>query len=637
MNYPVTLEYLTRMMYLSKISLLSIVLFLPVPVLSGQEVLIPLSGLHSGTGLHGGAGQPSSDHGRLKVGNVDTLELPFFDDFSRKGFIPDQNIWTDQYVYINNSYAEDPVTVGVATLDAIYSDGSLNGDSKDPFPSDFLTSKSINLNYPGRNDVYLSFFYQPQGLGDAPERGDSLMVDFFDIEQEQWITVWSDTGRQSEDFRQVFIPVRDERFLKKGFRFRIKNLASLPKSQSYPSKNVNVDHWNIDYIYLDTARRNNITAVNDVAMLSSLGSLITEYEAIPWRHFKRAFTTHIQSRLPIIYRNNDTTARNVTRMLEITDLTEYKKEKFSEGAVNIQAGAKDTCIFSYSFPFIFYEADSVLFEMRSYLVTDELDYKWNDTIHRYQEFYNYYAYDDGSAELGYGLSGEGTINARVAYRFKSFEKDSLRGVQMYFNRILNDVGSDYLILGIWGHNPVTNLPGNLRYSQLGAKPMFGNELNDYKIYEFDSVLAIEDIFYVGWIKTTEDMLNLGFDRNIDNQDKIYYNLGQEWTRSSFHGSLMIRPLLGKEIVYPAASPSITPGQLNLYPNPAYDHIRIEPSAELADKGFTARIYNMQGMLVRETSRFENGIDLSSLPAGIYLLSLRNRSGQQLSRKFLIQK
>jgi len=606
-------------------------MFLFVSVLSGQEMLIPLSGLHMG------AGDQTAARSRLKIDNVDTLELPFFDDFSRKGIVPDQNIWTDKYAYINNSYADDPVTIGVATFDAIYSDGNLNGNTKEPFPSDFLTSKSINLNYPGRSDIFLSFFYQPEGLGDEPETGDSLLVDFFDMAQDQWVTVWSDTGRQSEGFQQVFIPVRDERYLKKGFRFRIKNLASLPKSQSFPSKNVNVDHWNVDYLYLDTARRPSITAVNDVAMISSLGSLMKEYEAIPWSHFKRAFTTHIQPQLSIIYRNNDTTARNVTRMLEITDLTEYKKEKFTEGTVNVLAGEKDTCVFNYNFPFIFYEADSVLFDIRSYLVTDELDYKWNDTVHRYQEFYNYYAYDDGSAELGYGLNGEGTINARVAYRFKSFEQDSLRGVQMYFNRILDDVGSDYFILGIWGHNPVTNLPGDLRYSQLGAKPQFGNELNEYKIYEFDSVLAIDDIFYVGWIKTTEDMLNIGFDRNTDNQDKIYYNLGQEWTKTSYHGSLMIRPLLGKEIVYPASIPSITPDQLNLYPNPAYDHIRIEPSAQLSDQGFIARIYNMQGMLVRETVRFEDGIDLGGLPSGIYLLNLKNRSGQHLSRKFLIQK
>ena len=637
------LKYLMRIMdpgskgCRGKILLPGIILLIITSALSAQEVLIPLQEPHRERDLPPGIQGQYQKKGNLKVTDVDTLRLPFFDDFSRKGSLPDQNIWTDQYVYINNSYPINPITIGVATFDILYSDGTLNGDSKDPFPSDFLTSKPINLEYPGRNDIYLSFFYQPQGMGDNPEKGDSLLVEFFAPGSQEWATVWSDTGSQAEDFKQVFIPVRDERYLKKGFRFRFKNYASLPKSQSFPSKNSNVDHWNIDYVYLDTARRANITAVNDVAMTSSLGSMMKEYEAIPWSHFKRAFRTHIQPQMPIIYRNNDTTARNVTRILEITDLTEYQTEKFSEGAVNIAAGEQDTCMFTYTFPFVFYEADSVLFEVRSYLVTDELDYKWNDTVQRYHEFYNYYAYDDGSAENGYGLRGEGTINARVAYRFRSFEEDSLRGVKMYFNRVLDDVGSDYFILAIWAHDPVTNLPGRLRYSQLGAKPLFGDELNDYIIYEFDSVLAVKETFYVGWIKTTEDMLNVGFDMNIDNRHNIFYNLGQEWVNTSFHGSLMIRPLLGKEIVYPATLPSITEDQLRLYPNPASDHIRIEPAELLSEKGYTARIFDMQGRLVKETGRFEYGIELGELPPGIYLLSLRSRSGHQIGRKFMIQR
>ncbi len=56
-------------------------------------------------------------------------------------------------------------------MDAIYSDGTLNGSSSLPFESDFLTSVPINLDYPGRTDIYLSFFYEPMGLGDIPEVG----------------------------------------------------------------------------------------------------------------------------------------------------------------------------------------------------------------------------------------------------------------------------------------------------------------------------------------------------------------------------------------------------------------------------------------------------------------------------------
>ena len=61
--------------------------------------------------------------GSLKSAQVDvfpdTVELPFFDDFSGRSHRPDPGHWTDDYAYVNNSYSGDPVTIGVATLDAV--------------------------------------------------------------------------------------------------------------------------------------------------------------------------------------------------------------------------------------------------------------------------------------------------------------------------------------------------------------------------------------------------------------------------------------------------------------------------------------------------------------------------------------
>ena len=307
-----------------------------------QEVLTPVSSHQHDPAP---AGQIMC---HLKVLDIDTLNLPFFEDFSRPGSLPDQKIWTDNYAYINNSYAIDPVSIGVATLDAVDADGSLNNTTKIPFLSDFLTSKPIDLNFPGRTDIVFSFFYQPQGMGSEPQKQDSLLLDFYAPQLRAWFTVWSDTGKPLEPFRQVFMPVRDEKYLRKGFQFRFKNYASMPDNPGYPNRNTNRDHWNIDYIYLDTARMPAITAINDVAMTNSLGSILKSYEAIPWPHFKRAFQTHIKPFVPIMYKNNDTTSRNVTRMLEITDRTVYKKEIFSGGAINLGPGEKDTLDFQYN-------------------------------------------------------------------------------------------------------------------------------------------------------------------------------------------------------------------------------------------------------------------------------------------------
>ena len=361
-----------------------------------QEVLVP-------------AGMPDYSTTQVKKSNQidsqpDTLELPFFDDFARTGPLPHTPFWTDEYAFINTSYTNNPITVGTATMDAMDDRGYLNGLTTTPFESDFLTSAPINLDYPGRTDIYLSFFYEPMGLGDAPEAKDTLTVEFFAPDSNRWERVWRQTGSDRDTFNQVFIHVSEDRFLKKGFQFRFMNYASLPQTQK-TDKVSNVDHWNIDYVYLDTARSSNVTAINDVSMISPMPSLLKNYEAIPWQHFPRARLTELKPALEIKYRNNDTTVRNVTRILKITDLAYQVTDSVNGGAVNVQPGVLNVFNFPFNYPFIFYDADSTVFEVMSYLVTEPLDYKYNDTVRRFQQFFNFYAYDDGSAENGYGLRG----------------------------------------------------------------------------------------------------------------------------------------------------------------------------------------------------------------------------------------
>ena len=51
----------------------------------------------------------------------------------------------------------------------------------------------------------------------------------------------------------------------------------------------------------------------------------------------------------------------------------------------------------------------------------------------YQTFKNYFAFDDGTAEAGYGINGLGSRNAMFAYRFRSFIEDTLRAINICFN------------------------------------------------------------------------------------------------------------------------------------------------------------------------------------------------------------
>jgi len=612
-----------------KLSIILAVIFTSPNYVWTQEVLIPAFPGISIPDIH------LKQYNVLKSSLSDTLEIPFFDDFSDNTGYPDSNLWIDSYAFINNNYSADPVSIGVATFDAVNKAGILNGETDIPFPSDYLTSKPINLNYPGRTDLFLSFFYQPQGLGDEPEEWDSLVVEFYSPSQNEWNRIWSTEGHPSEAFKQVFLPVSDTLYLQTGFRFRFMNYASLPKSQSFPSFNSNVDHWNIDYIYLDTTRSPSINAIPDVSMITSLPSLLKSYESMPWNHFSGAFLTEIRPTLGITYRNNDSLTRNVTRFLKITDLITKDKYTLSGGAVNVVKGMLDKYEFPYTYPFVFYDKDSTVFEVKSYLVTDEDDYKQNDTVIRNQVFHDYYAYDDGTAEFGYGISGEGTSNAALAYQFKTYREDTLRAVRMYFNRTLEHVSQNYFLLAVWDQDTELNRPGELIYAMQGYKPEYNDELNEFITYAFDTTIIVSNIFYVGWIQTTTDLLNVGFDRNTNSKSKIFYNLGQEWFNTSFEGSLMIRPVLGKTLKWPVSSIQFSEKNIRIYPNPASDYFLIELPSSLENQPSMVSIYNLQGILVFQEQYRNQMVSVDNLLPGLYLFRMDFDGMKPVVAKLLI--
>ena len=81
-----------------------------------------------------------------RKGAHDTLTLPFFDDFSRKGPFPDSTKWADKFVFINNTFTTDQLTAGIATFDLLDETGKIyEGAESWVFRADRLTSRPINL------------------------------------------------------------------------------------------------------------------------------------------------------------------------------------------------------------------------------------------------------------------------------------------------------------------------------------------------------------------------------------------------------------------------------------------------------------------------------------------------------------
>ena len=157
--------------------------------------------------------------GPWKLKNSDTLELPFLDDFSKTYVYPDSTLWADNYVFVNNDFGLNPPTIGVATFDMLDEKGRIYEDaSSSGFYADTLTSFPINTDYPGDTTIILSFWYQPKGVANnAPEAGDSLLLQFYSPVTGEWYKVWSAEGADVYYFKPVFIRL-DSIFFGKRFQ-----------------------------------------------------------------------------------------------------------------------------------------------------------------------------------------------------------------------------------------------------------------------------------------------------------------------------------------------------------------------------------------------------------------------------------
>ena len=598
------------------------------------------------------------------------LELPFIDDFAKPTVFPDSLLWVDKYAFVNTTYAINPVSIGVVTLDAINEKGSVYPEAGSiTFAADTLTSKRINLNYPGDNSIFLSFYYQPGGLGDTPEPNDSLLLEFYAPEDQTWHKAWHVTFNAKDsilteyysfnnsekihygdtlidlrkEFFQVILPVQNEQFLKEAFQFRFRNYASFTTNSNLESKTSNADHWHIDFIRLDKNRTITDTTINDIAFKKTIGSLLKNYESIPWTHFTRASAFEMEDSISITYGNIGDQVWNISREFEIEDIMGTTgTEKFTGGTganINPFTTEKYKRFIDYIFPYTTAN-DSALFEVRGYMVTDTLTarqpYRWNDTTNFCQKFFNYYAFDDGTSENGYGLYGEGTELAMVAMRFETYKKDTLRGVQIYFNQTLNQANQKYFKLMIW--NEKDNRPGSIIYSKEDLKPVDQDSLNKFTSFILDTTLILENPFYIGWQKTaTTEMLNVGFDVNRINNDKLFYNLSGNWIQSQFGGTLMIRPMFGHEINFPTSTRQQVikePLEFRIFPNPAKNELNIKFSIFNIHQNYRYTIFDSYGRVFSDQLFDENPINISHLNQGVYFIRISSAEGAT-TKKFIV--
>jgi hypothetical protein len=369
--------------------------------------------------------------------------------------------------------------------------------------------------------------------------------------------------------------------------------------------------------------------------------MLQNYEEMPYPQYCDNPTNEIRDTIDILISNRDLDSHLSSYNYYVTAPGGTFSKTYNGGNYNIRNfyynGYVDYQPFAHppvSFLFPISSSDSASFLMKHIVKDINPGSVLGDTIQAWQKFYNYFAYDDGTPEESYGLTPAGS---KLAYRFHlNKSPDTLRAVQMYFNRTLSNASQQWFYLCVWNDN--AGVPGDTIYSDL-VLPYYTDSLNKFITYHIYPPLRITGTFYVGWIQTTNDNLSIGFDRYNNSQSEVFYNTMGQWNNSFFAGSLLMRPVVGKPI--PLSTGDIIPHRqsFELYPNPcmaAKVTIHIPENGNQGQvSAFTLlTVYNLFGQPVLK-SGYTSNLDVSTLPGGIYFVVLTNASGMRLGVSKLI--
>jgi hypothetical protein len=540
-------------------------------------------------------------------------DLLFFDDFSTENVFVSNNLWDFSSVKVTRNYAINPPSLGVATFDGLNQYGLARDFSaiNSSAPSDTLLSKPIDLS--GLSAAFFMFYFQGKGLGETPEIEDKLVLEFFN--GSFWVEKWSSLGVAMLEFEKEVIIIDSAQYLTDDFKFRFRNYATISG---------NFDHWHIDYLVINELLNiSDTTELNDVSFVYSSPSFLNRYYEMPWTHFLNNEATELKDSIDVILRNNSASINvdfqfnvyennsqiyhyptiGVSRNVTILDYDTIGNFSFTNPPIDIQSNIFNS-----------FEPDSASFLVQYIIKTSSSDIKINDTLYHYQNFFSHFAYDDKSAESAYGINTNG---AMLAYEFKLNRPDTLRAIQMYFPQMLDSVSDIPFKLTIWKD---INAQGNVLYQQ-DVYPVH-TENGNYHTYYLDSLFQLVGTFYIGWEQTSDDLLNVGLDKNNNANEYMYYNVGSGWMNSSYLGSWMIRPILSMNQIV-----SNIPNKNNIYsvyPNPATHNLFIESTAN----SNLISIYTLNGVLIRKFKYNLNiiQIDVNDLAAGAYILKISNDSG-----------
>lgn len=578
------------------------------------------------------------NEGKLwKWGVTDTLELPFFEDFTMDWIYPDSTKWVNNQVYVNRHFAVRPPSYGVATFDFLNEMGmpykTLQKDLVGG--GDTLTSQPIDLNYGAGDSVYLSFFYQARGRGDFIKPDDSLILQFRN-DTGAWERVWARPGTGFNTFTQILIPVLESKYLHGAFQFRFRNWTH------YWGNN---NHWHIDHVYLNTGRNANDIHADDYAIQNVPTSILSRYASMPYEHYLADLSNEAVDSADIRISNRNSTVIEALVRYEMTvDGNVIGSSNFSDNSGALSAASNTQRRLGLAG--LGGLSGSRIEVQRDYYVkesgrTNDPLYQNNDGIRHVQVFDRHFAYDDGSAESSFGFNDLNGQLGRVAVRFTLNKPDTLRGIGFMFAHNISNLNDVRYDIEVWHSIAIGGAFDEIATSIGMRQARYIQEINGYYYLILDEPIALDaGEFFIGWSQSANFNLSVGFDKNGGNlfsgpaiNKDIYFNIGDGWidnNSSDLVGAPMIRAIVGPGAAYPVNVKLADKESIRILPNPATDFVEVEGM----NNGDHFEILDMTGRVVKY-GRADKRIDVSAVPTGVYLFRMVKNSGVHATNRLII--
>ncbi|MFN0199984.1 MAG: T9SS type A sorting domain-containing protein [Bacteroidia bacterium] len=594
------------------------------------------------------AGVPSPKHTIRASPKTLTLSAiqPFFDEFASKTQDIDTNKWfidgANRNPLKSRHAGKNPPTLGVLSFDGLNAEGlPYDNAAFVSGTADILESHYIDLQGKSASDnIYLSFFLQPQGFGEKPESQDSFVV-YFRKSNGAYQRVYYKTGTPLQAFKQIILPVDQADYFHNQFQLKFKSVGALFGQ---------LDVWHLDYVFLGEQRSATDTTFDDVAFSDITKSMLHPYTAVPFQQYEgKALTRKFET---------------VLSNLKVSGVIPDVKATITDAVGGNVFTSGDE--FSYSptmTPFSQYTQAIDSFDNQimqpytvSYLLKLSLppDIDGTTANNRLYELYridSLYAYDDGEADGSYGIQD---APKGFANRFTVTSPDTIRAVWISFVPRLN--GNSQQVVYMDNYNFRLTIwdaanPNAIAYQQiLGSKVKYGDSTNYFHRYVLNQPLGVNGDIWVGLEQIDYWALGVGLDLNYNNQDKIYWDSVGYWVQEkNIKGSLMIRPEFQNSLYHTIVSNEEIQNASNVletFPNPSSEkkiHLRF-PSDEARNYHLT--VYDLQGKKIHELY-LDNvlsetiDIELPELTNGVYLLqhewTLNNSQHFQKNEKWLYQK